>query len=111
MIINFSDPYNVEKEKVKEECEKIYKCEKAWVRNIKFEIIESGEKYKITAYIHMNVFVYFIAQFILLTLTLLGNTYEAVKESLLYTKKIFQIKKPKNQYSIKKVMKEFGVKE
>ena len=111
MIINFCDPYNIEKEKVKEECEKIYKCEKAWVRNIKFEIIESGEKYKITVYIHMNVFVYFIVQIILLTLTLLGNTYEAVKESLLYTKKIFQIKKPKNQYSLRKVRKEFEVKE
>ena len=60
---------------------------------------------------HMNVFVYFIFQIISLTLTLLGHTYEAVKESLLYTKKIFQIRKPKNQYSIKKVMKEFGVKE
>lgn len=111
MIVNFYDSYNVEKEKVKEECEKIYKREKAWCRNIKFEIIESREKYKITVYMHMNVFVYFIFQIISLTLTLLGHTYEAVKESLLYTKKIFQIRKPKNQYSIKKVMKEFGVKE
>lgn len=109
---------NGEKHEIVYLCEKMYKEKQAIKTKIekclfkdKFEIKKYNEKrYLITCYEHCNFLIVLCLAIIYLFVSI-KRMKKAIKIIHNGIKEIKKIEKPKNQYSIKEVRKEFGVKE
>lgn len=115
MIIKKCGITNGKKEEIKYLCEKMYeeirnnqdKFEKFFSK-VKFEIKKHDEElYIITGYKHCNFFIILILSVIFI----LRSIVKSLKDIYFDIKESFKIKKPQNQYTIKKIRKKFEVQE